>query len=248
MSKIPVVSGVQRRSVSANLRTSGATDEFALVGYAALYNSLSKNFGGFREMIAPGTFQRSINRGADVKALFNHQPDNILGRTKSGTLHLESDSRGLKFRCDLDKRQSRHQDLHAAVQRGDVDECSFAFTVARGGEDWMENGCEDDDTGEKCYMRTLKDVDLMDVSVVTYPAYDGTSAGARAQMRSRADYSAETITWTGSTPSSFDPHKMTYIRLIQHHPTLGAMGTYTAVEASEAESLVERGWAKFDRP
>lgn len=174
--------GEQRRVVSGTLRAMGgggigAGDEFALVGYAALYNNLSKNLGGFREKISPGTFNRSLKEGADVKALFNHAPDNILGRTKSGTLQLSQDDRGLKFRCQLNRESQAHRDLFESVKRGDIDECSFAFTVPSGGDMWAEG--TDPDTGEACAMRTLKNVDLLDVSVVTYPAYDNTGVSAR---------------------------------------------------------------------
>ena len=171
--------GVQRRTLTAELRTAG--DEYALIGYAATYNSWSKNLGGFREQIAPGAFTRSLNAKADVKALFNHDPSAVLGRTKSGTLKLSTDSKGLCFRCDLDKTSQAHRDLWASVKRGDVDECSFSFTVPAGGDDWTEG--TDPETNARCSFRTLKNVDLMDVSVVTYPAYNETSAGARSKSR-----------------------------------------------------------------
>jgi uncharacterized protein len=167
--------GIQRRTMTAELRTAG--DEFALVGYAATFNSWSKDLGGFRERILPGTFARSLAAKADVKCLKNHAPDNILGRTKSGTLTLSTDAKGLKFRCELDKNSQAHKDLYASVQRGDIDECSFAFTVPAGGDALTEG--LDPDTNQRCVLRTLKDVDLLDVSVVTYPAYNQTSAGAR---------------------------------------------------------------------
>jgi HK97 family phage prohead protease len=162
--------GVQRRTISVELRTAG--DEFGLVGYAATFNSWSKDLGGFREMILPGTFARSLRAGADVKCLFNHAPDNILGRTKSGTCTLSTDARGLKFRCELNLKSQYHRDIYEAVKRGDIDECSFAFTVPQGGDSW-ESG------SGGLASRTLKDVDLVDVSVVTYPAYNETAAGAR---------------------------------------------------------------------
>lgn len=168
--------GVQRRTVAVECR---ATDEFALVGYAAVFNNLSKNLGGFRETIRPGAFARSLQAKADVKCLFNHSADKILGRTKSGTLALKEDSKGLHYRVQLDRQNSQHRDLYAAVQRGDIDECSFAFTVAKGGQIWAEG--IDPETGENCDMRTLTDVDLLDVSPVTFPAYDNTALSARSQ-------------------------------------------------------------------
>jgi HK97 family phage prohead protease len=171
--------GRQVRQGFAELRTVGT--EFALVGFAATYNSWSKDLGGFREQIAPGAFKRSIQQKADVKALFNHAPDHILGRTKSGTLTLEDSPKGLRFRCQLDRNSQKHQDIHAAVLRGDIDECSFAFTVPKGGDSWTEG--IDPDTNQRISFRTLNDVDLIDCSVVTYPAYNETDAQARKQGR-----------------------------------------------------------------
>jgi uncharacterized protein len=174
--------GQQLRTVSGSLRVAtrdnGATDEFALVGYASVFNQWSNDLGGFKEIILPGTFARSLREGADVKALFNHAPDNVLGRTKSGTCTVSEDSHGLRFRCQLDKNNTRHQDIYAMVKRGDLDECSFAFTVPDGGQKWDE--VKDDKGITQSYKRTISDVDLIDVSIVTYPAYPGTSAGARA--------------------------------------------------------------------
>src|SRR5579859_3361676 len=152
--------GIQRRTASG-LRA-GTGSEFTLEGYAARYNSLSKNLGGFRETIANGAFARSIRQNANVVALFNHDSSQILGRTKSGTLQISEDSNGLKFRCQLDRSQQAHKDLWAAVSRGDVSECSFSFTVPAGGDAW-EDGV-DPETKQPIAMRTLKDVDLLDVS------------------------------------------------------------------------------------
>jgi len=173
--------GRQVRQGFAELRATG--DEFALVGYAATYNNWSKNLGGFRELIKPGAFARTVREKADVKALFNHAPDNILGRTKSGTLVLTDTPRGLQFRCQLDKNSQYHKDIYAAVQRGDIDECSFAFTIPTGGQSWSDG--KDMETGDPIALRTLTDVDLIDVSVVTYPAYNETDAQARASAARR---------------------------------------------------------------
>ena len=173
------------------LRTESQGDEMALVGYASLFNSESKDLGGFRETVAPGAFTRSLKDGADVHCLRNHDANCVLGRTKNKTLTLEQDERGLKFRCALDPNQQSHRDLHASVKRGDIDECSFAFTVGKDGQDWQEKKT---DGGDWYAARTLKDVNLMDVSAVTYPAYGNTSVMARcfpdgmgAEIRSAVD-------------------------------------------------------------
>jgi hypothetical protein len=174
--------GIERRTVVTELRV-GAGDEFALIGYAAMYNSWSKNLGGFREILKPGTFSRSVRNGADVHCLFNHNSDFVLGRTKSGTLTLQDTEKGLRFRCQLDKNQQKHRDLYASVQRGDVDECSFAFTVPEGGQQWTE-GPDPEDSSKRIALRTVTDVDLIDVSPVTFAAYSETSVGARSRLAS----------------------------------------------------------------
>jgi len=156
------------------LRAEGQGDEMALVGYAALFNKESKNLGGFREIIAPGAFTRSLQAGADIKCLFNHDDNQILGRTKNKTLQLSEDQNGLRFRCALDPNNQAHMNLRASVLRRDVDECSFAFSVDEAGQVWSPDFTQ----------RTLTNVKLFDVSVVAKPAYNGTSVSAR----SAADY------------------------------------------------------------
>jgi len=168
--------GIQHRTIS-ELRTSG--DEYALVGMAARYNSLSHDLGGFKERIAPGTFKRSLEAGDEVKALFNHDPSQILGRRANGSLKLEDTPEGLRFRCQLNPNSQTHRDLWQNVLTGLVDQCSFAFTVPQGGDLW-ETGRDDD--GKECQIRTLKNVDLLDVSIVTSPAYEATSVAARTKM------------------------------------------------------------------
>ena len=175
---------------ATELRADGQGDEMAIGGYAALFNSPSHNLGGFIERIAPGAFTRSLQESPDVKALFNHDANMILGRTKSGTLSLSTDERGLKWRAVLDPNNSDHRNIHASIKRGDISDCSFAFTVQPGGDDWTDADGSDDVYAN----RTLKDVNLLDVSAVTYPAYGGTSVDARcfdsaslAEVRSRVD-------------------------------------------------------------
>jgi uncharacterized protein len=170
-------------------------DEWALVGYASIFNSLSHDLGGFREVVAPGAFTRALKENQDVRCLWNHSTDKILGRTSAGTLRLEQDRKGLLMRCQLDPAQQFHRDLYAAVKRGDVREMSFAFAVPKDsngeptGEQW---DTVDDDSADntdrsqpsrparKVVRRTLTDVDLFDVSPVVYPAYQATTLAARA--------------------------------------------------------------------
>src|SRR5713226_163265 len=86
----PKIGTTETRTISnASLRAQSQGDEMAISGYAASFNVLSQDLGGFREVVAPGAFKRSIDAGADVKALFNHDASRILGRTKSGTLKVQ---------------------------------------------------------------------------------------------------------------------------------------------------------------
>ena len=142
-----------------------------LAGYAAVFDSLSENLGGFREKIAPGAFDQVLND--DVRALVNHDPNLILGRTISGTLKISLDNRGLFYEIDVpDTAFAR--DLMQSVKRGDVSQSSFAFRVE-------DDRWDEDDDGR--YIRTIKKVKrLYDVSPVTYSAYPDTDVATRAMQ------------------------------------------------------------------
>lgn len=168
------------------LRASG--DGKRITGYAAVFNSLSEDLGGFREMVMPGAFDRCLRGAPDVRCLFNHDPNLVLGRTRSGTLRLSADSSGLKFDCDIPDTQAG-RDVRESIRRGDVDQCSFGFIV--NGQNWRE---EDDGSGLPQSIRELTDVDLFDVSPVTYPAYPQTSVSAR-------------LLWPEGEPTEVRSHK-----------------------------------------
>ena len=153
-----------------------------LKGHAAVFNTLSHDLGGFRERIAPGAFSRSLKEKQDVRALINHDPDKVLGRSKAGTLELSEDNEGLQYRVVLPET-TYARDLAESVSRRDIDENSFGF-IAREVKWLLEPDPEDD--SKKIAVRELRDVDLMDVSVVTYPAYPETDVAMRAELRSRA--------------------------------------------------------------
>jgi HK97 family phage prohead protease len=168
-------------SVNASLRAESQGDELCLRGYAARFNVLSHPLPqGFREQIQPGAFKRSLAAGDDVVCTFNHDESRILGRRSSGTLKVAEDDKGLAFRCQLDKNQVAHRDLHASVKRGDISDCSFAFNVV--GEDGEDFSDGKDENGQRCVVRSLRNVKLHDVSVVTHPAYPQTSVDARAAV------------------------------------------------------------------
>ena len=142
-----------------------------IVGHAAVFNELSENLGGFRELIQPGAFKDAIEQD-DVRALFNHNPDYILGRNKAGTLALSEDQRGLAIEITPPDTQVG-RDLLVSMERGDITQMSFGFRVKAGGQSWGE-----DENGET--IRTLTDLKLFDVSPVTYPAYPQTDAALRS--------------------------------------------------------------------
>jgi HK97 family phage prohead protease len=142
-----------------------------IVGYAAMFDALSQDLGGFVERIERGAFARSLAEGADVRALFNHDSNLILGRTKAGTLAVREDAQGLAIEI-IPPDTSYARDLLVSIERGDVSQMSFAFRTRV--DEW--------DTGKNPAVRTLKDVELFDVSPVTYPAYTQTSVSVRAQV------------------------------------------------------------------
>lgn len=147
-----------------------------LVGYAAVFNELSVDLGGFREMIRPGTFSGSLARQPDVRAVVEHGGGlEMLGRTTNGTLRLAEDEVGLRVEIDTPDTQAGRDTL-ALVRRGDLSQMSFAFRVFPDGDKWT--------TTDSYALRELLAVDLHDgdVSVVAYPAYPATSVEARARM------------------------------------------------------------------
>lgn len=158
----------------AELRAKGG-DKPGIEGYAAVFNKRSENLGWFREEIMPGAFSRALKEDQDVRALVNHNPDKIIGRTKSGTLQLTEDAKGLRFSCDLPDTQDA-RDLLESIKRGDIDQCSFGFAVRK--QTWIDE--KDPATGQMSSVRQLNDVDLFDVSAVTYPAYPQTSVDVRS--------------------------------------------------------------------
>lgn len=154
-----------------------------LRGYAAKFDVLSENLGGFREQIAPGAFADVLKD--DVRALFNHDANQVLGRTTSGTLRIAQDSTGLYYEVDLPDTQAA-RDLMISIERGDVSQSSFAFRVAPNGDSWDENE-------DGVIVRTItKFARLYDVSPVTYPAYPDATIGTRSMEAWKASREAAT--------------------------------------------------------
>ena len=156
-------------------------EDRSISGYAARYNSLSGDLGGFRECIAPGAFRDIVKSGADVVALFNHDPNMVLGRVSAGTLKLTDDANGLHFACSLPDNQTG-RDLHTSVKRGDVAGCSFSFVLGDDDQDWNQV-TDPDDRSQTYVRRTIKAFrKIVDVGPVVFPAYDSTSVSARSAL------------------------------------------------------------------
>lgn len=161
---------MERRFFPTELRAEGSEGErTTLAGYAAVFDQLSVVlYGMFRERIARGAFAGALS--GDVRALWNHDTNLPLGRTKAGTLRLEEDAHGLRVEIDPPTTQAG-RDALVSVQRGDVDQMSFAFDV-------LEDEWDQDESGT--LIRTLRKVVLYEVSPVTFPAYPQTTVAARA--------------------------------------------------------------------
>jgi len=153
-----------------------------MVGHAAVFNSWADIGGYFRERVAPGAFTRAVKED-DVRALFNHDANFILGRNTACTLLLEEDDTGLAIQIFPPDTQIA-RDLAVSMERGDVTQMSFGFRVKK--DEW--------DYNTKIPERTLLEVELFDVSPVTYPAYPTTDVGLRAIETYRKQHPAAGLT------------------------------------------------------
>lgn len=170
---VPVKTTERRYTTTAfEVRSSGG--KTVIEGHAAVFNSRSQNLGGFVEIVAPGAFTKTIQE-SDVRALFNHDPSMVLGRSSAGTLRLAQDNIGLAYEIDLGSR-TYERDLAESMERGDISQSSFGFRVI------------DDDFGyteDDFPVRTLIEVQLTDVSPVTYPAYLDADSGIASRAMAR---------------------------------------------------------------
>lgn len=155
-----------------------------VVGYAALFGQETTIGGRFREVIQRGAFSRALAEKQDTIATINHNETRLIGRTKSGTLEVREDERGLWFSVELPDTQEG-RDLITMMKRGDLSGASFAFRVAADGEEWRHDS--------RPPLRTLKDVDLIDVSIVTVAAYPDATAALRSLAAAEATATKELI-------------------------------------------------------
>ena len=165
---------LEQRGATLAFEARAANDKKTLIGYAALFNVETNIAGMFIEKVAPGAFDESL--GADVRALVDHDTGRVIGRTKSGTLRLAVDERGLRIEVDLpDTTEGR--DIWTLVERGDISGMSIGFRVTK--QEW-------DDSGD-ISKRTILGVELMEVSAVAFPQFEGTSIAVRSLEAARAE-------------------------------------------------------------
>ena len=172
----PEMRALQLRS--GEFQTREDSGELTIEGYFAVFNSNYEIWEGASESIAPGAFDSSMS--GDIRALTNHDTTLVLGRTKANTLELKTDSHGLWGRVRINPNDSEAMNTYERVKRGDVDQCSIGFLIRSQETDFREDGS---------IHWTITDVELFEVSVCTFPAYEETSVSARrkdaAEIRSR---------------------------------------------------------------
>jgi len=177
---------LERRSW-AECRAEASDNGRKIRGYAIRFHSLSTDLGGFREIIAPEAVDRTLNEAADVRALVDHDSAKVIGRTRAGTLRLRKDSKGLAIEIEPDDEISYARDVMRAVARGDISGMSFGFRALE--DSWDHDG--------KVPVRTVHDMKISEVSIVSFPAYQATDVQvAQRSLRSfREQRQGNRIAW-----------------------------------------------------
>ena len=179
---------MEKRTYNVELRAEEGKDNVTVTGHGAVFNQ-EANIGWFYERVEPGAFDEAL-KNSDIRALINHDPNLLLARTGSKTLEVGTDSNGLTYRFDAPDT-SYGKDLVISMKRGDINQSSYAFTLKRKDEDG-----EDGDKWEEKDGKVIRTIlpngvkRLYDVSVVTYPAFEG--AGAQLNSEARSSYEAQT--------------------------------------------------------
>lgn len=164
---------IERRYITYEMRVNRESDKPKMVGHAALFD-VETDIGWFREMIAPGAFKESI-QADDVRALFNHDANYVLGRNTVGTLKLHEDKVGLAIEIDPPDTQWA-RDLMISTERRDISQMSFGFEIMSSrDQEWREEEGKKD-------LRIVKRAKLWDVSIVTFPAYPDTDIAVRSHQ------------------------------------------------------------------
>jgi uncharacterized protein len=160
----------QTRSLQTELKTraEGDKQDMFIEGYFAVFNKPTELWPGAFEEIAPGAFDNTL--GNDIRCLINHDTTLVLGRNKSGTFELKTDSHGLWGRVKINPNDSDAVNVYERVKRGDVDQCSFGFNIEEESTEWRDDGT---------VKWTIKKIDLHEGSICTFPAYEETGVQAR---------------------------------------------------------------------
>jgi len=181
----------ERRFIQATIRSADAVGTKAriLQGLAVRYGALSEDLGNWRERIAPAAFRASLADGHDVKMLFGHDPNRILGSTHAGSLRLSDTSEGLQFRCEM-PRTSDGDDTLELCRSNLLREMSFGFRCLD--DNWQDEDDPDDDSnrtrgrGRKIPVRTVRTAHLLEISPVAWPAYGNDATSIRPEMAAAA--------------------------------------------------------------
>jgi HK97 family phage prohead protease len=176
---IEKIEGAERRMFSAPVEVRAEGDAQFFEGYGLVYGDVA-DLGWFTEEIAPGAADEVM--GDDIRGLFNHDPNILLGRNKSGSMALVNDTKGVKYSIRYNPDDPDHVRVMEKVKRGDVSQSSFAFSVKD--DKWeTRNGRE--------HRTVLKLKRMYDVSPVTYPAYPSSTVAARSFQNTKPDNSAD---------------------------------------------------------
>jgi Escherichia/Staphylococcus phage prohead protease len=166
---------IERRFIKGASIQTRSGEKPGIAGVGVVYDQVYDN-GWFREIVKPGACARVLSEKQDVRCMFNHDVNQLLGRTKSGTLRLQDSAEGFSFDCDTDPNTGPGRDVPAMIDRGDIDGCSFSFNVRK--DTWSD---EFDAAGRYvATTRSIEDIDMFDIGPVTFPAYTQTSVGARS--------------------------------------------------------------------
>jgi len=219
---------IEKRTTEFESEVTDSGDDrgWNIIGHASVYDRLSENLGGFREKIAKGAFDEAID-SSDVRALINHDPNLVLGRWLNGnpknTLELRDDKFGLRVFIKP-PNTTYANDLKEVMERGDVSQMSFAFTVSD--DEWLEKDGE--------VIRTIRKIDrLFDVSVVTYPAYPQTDASVRSVFQKALEDGSSAV-------GVMDSHELTRAAAHDEHE-----GSEVAVADLKANALRDLAIFKY---
>lgn len=161
---------MNKRMFTAQLKTRAEpnNDEMIVEGYFSVFDEVTKLYDGVYEKVRKGAFSKTLNN--DIRALLDHDSGKVVGRNKSGTLELREDDKGLYGKIVL-PNTSYAKDIYELIKRGDVNQCSFGFNILKENDSKYEDG----------YLFELEEIDLHEVSIVTFPAYPSTSISARSK-------------------------------------------------------------------